>query len=103
MICTGASGSHRWRDKSLGQGHERSRVAVRRGVRLTDAATEFIIKEGTSELYGARELNRAVDRFIGFPIGIADFRRADCLAKDRIKVDLKDGDTDLTLVKLERL
>lgn len=36
---------------------------------FTDAAKDFLIREGTSRLYGARELNRALDRFVAFPIG----------------------------------
>lgn len=35
---------------------------------LNREAREFIIKEGFSEKFGARELNRTIDRFIGFPI-----------------------------------
>ena len=35
----------------------------------SDTAKDFLIKEGTSKVYGARELNRAIDRFAAFPIG----------------------------------
>ena len=36
--------------------------------RYTETAKDFLIKEGTSQAYGARELNRAIDRFVAFPI-----------------------------------
>jgi len=35
---------------------------------LTTPAREFLLTEGYSEKYGARELNRTIDRYIGFPI-----------------------------------
>ena len=89
-----------WRGRVWAKGERPESLSV--VFRLTDAATEFIIKEGTSELYGARELNRAVDRFIGFPMASL-ISTGQIVAKDRIKVDLKDGDTDLTFTKLERL
>jgi len=54
--------------------------------KLTDTAKEFLLKEGTSELYGARELNRAIDRFVGFPMAsIIASKQAE--HGDRIKVD----------------
>jgi ATP-dependent Clp protease ATP-binding subunit ClpB len=35
----------------------------------TKAADDFLLKEGTSRIYGARELNRAVERFVSHPLG----------------------------------
>jgi len=37
-------------------------------IRLTPAAESFLLKEGTSELYGARELGRTVERLLSEPI-----------------------------------
>lgn len=63
--------------------------------KLTKAAEDFILKEGTSEVYGARELNRTIDRFITFPIASLISSEE---AKDGnyIRVDHFEGDTDLS-------
>jgi ATP-dependent Clp protease ATP-binding subunit ClpB len=37
-------------------------------IKITPAAEDFILKEGTSEEYGARELKRAIERFVAEPI-----------------------------------
>ena len=90
-----------WRGRVWGKG-ERPRIFVsgvssdRRGRQLS------ALDEGTSELYGARELNRAVDRHIGFPMASL-IATEQVVSKDRIKVDLKPGDTDLTFSKMEPL
>lgn len=89
-----------WRGRIWASGTRPESLSVM--FRLTDAAKDFILKEGTSELYGARELNRAVDRFIGSPMASL-IATGQVEAKDRIKVDLRDGDDYLTFVKLDRL
>ena len=89
-----------WRGKVWEKGERPESLSII--FRLTDAAKNFLIDEGTSELYGARELNRAVDRYIGFPMASL-IATGQVEAKDRIKVDLKPGDTDLSFIKLERL
>lgn len=38
-------------------------------LKFTESAKDFLLKEGTSRIYGARELSRAVDRFLSFPLG----------------------------------
>jgi ATP-dependent Clp protease ATP-binding subunit ClpB len=89
-----------WRGKMYDKGERPESLSV--VFRLSDAAKKFLLDEGTSELYGARELNRAVDRFIGYPMA-SMIATGQVQAKDRIRVDLKAGDTDLTFYKLERL
>ena len=37
--------------------------------RTTKAADDKLLLEGTSKIYGARELNRAIERFVAFPLG----------------------------------
>lgn len=57
---------------------------------VSEKAAEYIIKEGTHPVYGARELNRAIDRLVVQPI-------TDMLLEEKIKtgqkitIDLKDG------------
>lgn len=66
--------------------------------KLTDAATNFIIKEGFSDLYGARELNRVIDRYIAFPLA-ALISSKQVQHGDRLKVDHVEGEKDLTFTK----
>lgn len=65
---------------------------------LTEAAKKFLLKEGTSEIYGARELNRTIDRFVGFPLAtlISSEQLED---GDKVKIDYVDGDKDLTFTR----
>jgi ATP-dependent Clp protease ATP-binding subunit ClpC len=58
---------------------------------LTDAGTDFLVKHGYDEAYGARPLRRAIQRFIEDPLSekilLGDFTRA-----DEIEVDVsQDG------------
>ncbi len=62
---------------------------LERGLKLelTDAAKEFIIKKGASDLnYGARPLRRAVERYIEDPLA-EDLLKGEFQGKDRITVD----------------
>lgn len=58
--------------------------------KLTRAAEDFLLKEGTSEIYGARELNRALDRFVSFPMA-ALLSSKQLLIGDRMTVDYESG------------
>lgn len=69
--------------------------------RTTEAATKFLLKEGTSDIYGARELNRALDRFVRFPL-------ASLIATkqvghgDKLEIDALEGRDDLVFKKVEK-
>src|SRR5689334_9903318 len=61
-------------------------------LKLTDGATDFLVKNGYDEQYGARPLKRAIQKFIEDPLSekilMGDFTRG-----DEIEVDLAaDGD-----------
>ena len=66
--------------------------------RLTTTAKNFLLKEGKSEIYGARELNRAVDRFVGVPLSSLISSRQ-LTSGDNVKIDYVDGNQDLTFVR----
>ena len=66
--------------------------------RLTGAAMDFLIKEGTSEIYGARELNRAVDRFMRMPLASL-ISSGQLLTGDYVRVEYTAGATDLTFTR----
>jgi ATP-dependent Clp protease ATP-binding subunit ClpC len=61
---------------------------------LTDAATEFLVKQGYDENYGARPLRRAIQRFIEDPLSekilLGEFTRG-----DEIEVDVAPDGTKL--------
>jgi ATP-dependent Clp protease ATP-binding subunit ClpC len=62
-------------------------------IRLTDAATEFLVTHGHDEHYGARPLKRAIQRFIEDPLSekilLGEFARG-----DEIEVDLMAGEKE---------
>ena len=66
--------------------------------RATEAAQKKLLAEGTSDKYGARELNRAIARFVEFPfgslIGSKQIEHGDIL-----QIDYKEGDEALTFTK----
>jgi ATP-dependent Clp protease ATP-binding subunit ClpC len=55
-------------------------------IRLTDAATEFLVEHGHDEHYGARPLKRAIQRYIEDPLSekllTAEFSRGDDIEVD---------------------
>ncbi|GAC1477153.1 MAG: ATP-dependent protease ATP-binding subunit ClpC [Gemmatimonadaceae bacterium] len=55
-------------------------------LKLTDAATEFLVKHGYDEAYGARPLRRAIQRFIEDPLSekilLSEFSKGDELEVD---------------------
>lgn len=61
---------------------------------FTDTAKNFLIKEGTSQRYGARELNRAIDRLVSFPLG-ALVGSKQIEGDDIIEIDHAEGEKHL--------
>src|SRR5439155_13472872 len=55
-------------------------------LKLTDAATDFLVKHGYEEQYGARPLKRAIQKFIEDPLSekilVGEFARGDELEVD---------------------
>lgn len=68
-------------------------------IKTTDAACSFLIKEGSSKIYGARELNRALDRFVSFPLGSL-IGSNQLESDDIIEISHKDGDKKLTFTRI---
>jgi ATP-dependent Clp protease ATP-binding subunit ClpC len=66
-------------------------------VKLTPAGTEFLVKHGYDESFGARPLKRAIQRFIEDPLSekilLAEFSKGDeieiDLAADGTKLDFR--------------
>ena len=80
------------------------RIASSRSIifKLTDAASEFLLDEGTSEVFGARELNRVIDRFVGFPM--ASLIASEQLVHgDTVKVDKLSEEEDFRFLKQEKI
>lgn len=67
----------------------------RPSIKATDAVKQFLLKEGTDQKYGARELNRVLDRFVVFPIG-ALIGSKQMTADDIIQIDYLEGNDKLT-------
>jgi ATP-dependent Clp protease ATP-binding subunit ClpB len=59
-------------------------------VRLDESAEELILREGFSEEYGARNLERAVDRMLGTLIAAA-LLSGKITAGQTIRVEVRDG------------
>ena len=66
---------------------------------VEDAAEDYILKEGTSEIYGARELNRALTRLLVEPISNL-IATKQINTRDMLVADYKSGKT-LTFTKKE--
>ena len=64
-------------------------------IKTTEASRDFLIKEGTSRIYGARELNRAIERFMAFPLA-ALIGSKQIAAGDEVEADHETGKIDLT-------
>lgn len=58
--------------------------------RITEQARQFLLKEGTDQLYGARHLNRAIERFLVCPLArllaTEQLRPSELLVIDRHRV-----------------
>jgi ATP-dependent Clp protease ATP-binding subunit ClpB len=66
--------------------------------RVSGAAMDFLLKEGTSEIYGARELNRAVDRFMRVPLASL-ISSGQLQTGDYVKVEYIAGAADLKFTR----
>jgi len=89
-----------WHGVDFGGG-ERIQQARSIIFKATEAAKDFLLDEGTSEIYGARELNRAIDREVAFPM--ASFIASEQIVHgDTVEID-KDPANGLTFVKKEKL
>ena len=69
-------------------------------MRVTDTAKDFLRKEGTDLVYGARELNRTIERFIVDPMASL-IASKQISARDLLTVDYKEGSDKLLFTKLE--
>jgi ATP-dependent Clp protease ATP-binding subunit ClpC len=65
-------------------------------VRLTPAATEFLVKHGYDQTYGARPLKRAIQRYLEDPLS-EKILQAEFSAGDEIEVGVDAGGHGLTL------
>ena len=70
-------------------------VPFRPTIQTTEAARDFLIKEGTSRIYGARELNRTIDRFVAFPLGSL-IGSKQIVSGDVVEIDHETDRKDLT-------
>ena len=68
-------------------------------LRVTDAAKAFVRKQGTDPIYGARHLNRAIDRYLSDPIASL-IGSKQIGSRDLLTADYKEGDK-LSFTKLE--
>ncbi len=65
-------------------------------IRLTDKAKDFIVDKGYDEKFGARPLKRAIQKFIEDPLA-EEIIKSNLQEGDVIKVDMKDGQEELTI------
>ena len=76
------------RDVLGGVAHYAARVrqTLEREVKLTPAATEFLVEHGYDQSYGARPLKRSIQRYIEDPLSerilMGDFGRGDEIEVD---------------------
>lgn len=70
------------------------------GLLTSERAKEFLIKEGTSPEYGARELKRAIERFLESKLrrGISSQQME---TKDMVEIDHEESSDDLSLTILK--
>lgn len=66
--------------------------------RVSGAAMDFLLKEGTSEIYGAREMNRAVDRFVTVPLSSL-IGSGQLKSGEKVRIEYVAGATDLKFTK----
>jgi ATP-dependent Clp protease ATP-binding subunit ClpA len=81
------------------QGGEGSPQQFRVIFKTTKSANDFLLKEGTSQIYGARELNRAVERFVAFPLGSL-IGSNQLEHGDVLEIDYLEGAKDLVFKKV---
>lgn len=88
-----------WRDLKPPFKKDEMPPRFRATFKLTDAAKVFMLKEGTSAVYGAREMNRAVDKFLQFPWA-ALMATQQIVDEDKIIIDHIEGEDELQFRKL---
>lgn len=86
---------HQIIDLSLGKLVKRMQ-ALGYGIQLTDAAKDFLSEKGYDPQYGARPLNRAIQKFLEDPIA-EELLKAEISEGDSIIADYKEGAEELTL------
>jgi ATP-dependent Clp protease ATP-binding subunit ClpC len=64
-------------------------------IELTDKAKDFVAEKGYDPKYGARPLNRAIQKYIEDPIA-EEILKAEVNQGDTIQVDYKEGEEKLT-------
>jgi ATP-dependent Clp protease ATP-binding subunit ClpA len=70
--------------------------------RCTSRAKEFLLKEGTDPRYGARQLKRAIERHIVFPLsGLISTGQVE--AGETVTIDLAPNESELIFSKEQRL
>ena len=69
-------------------------------IEMTEKAKDFIVDKGYDEKYGARPLKRAIQKFIEDPLA-EEIIKATLQEGDKIKIDLVDGQEELT-IKIEK-
>jgi ATP-dependent Clp protease ATP-binding subunit ClpB len=68
-------------------------------IRTSDSAKDFLIAEGTSPIYGARELNRTIERYVAYPLGcLIGSRQA--VSGDTIEIDYIKDSKELKFTKI---
>ena len=64
-------------------------------IELTEKAKDFVAEKGYDPKYGARPLNRAIQKYIEDPIA-EEILKAEMTQGDTITADFKEGDEQLT-------
>jgi ATP-dependent Clp protease ATP-binding subunit ClpC len=85
---------HKIIDISLGKLYKRVE-ALGYSIQLTDKAKDFVAEKGYDPKYGARPLNRAIQKYIEDPIA-EEILKAEMGHGDTIKVDYEEGQEQLT-------
>lgn len=65
-------------------------------IEMTDKAKDYIVEKGYDEKFGARPLKRAIQKLIEDPLA-EEIVQSHLHEGDTIKMDYKEGDTDLTI------
>ncbi len=65
-------------------------------IEMTDKAKDYIVEKGYDEKFGARPLKRAIQKLIEDPLA-EEIVQSHLHEGDTIKLDYKEGDTDLTI------
>ena len=66
------------------------------GIEMTEAAKDYIVEKGYDEKFGARPLKRAIQKLIEDPLA-EEIVNSHLKEGDTIKVDKKEGETELTI------